>query len=104
MSWKNSRQFAVFFLRPRAGAVLNVVKSATGQSIAVYGVGGSALSGYGGADCRLRSDDRCRSAPSRLVTPANPKRWPAELTATRLSELDLPLDWTEQADYSQVSR
>jgi Zn-dependent alcohol dehydrogenase len=32
-----SGQLAVFFLLPRAGAVLNVVKSAAEQSIAVYG-------------------------------------------------------------------
>src|SRR5437867_5854747 len=42
VSRKNSGQFAVFFLLSRAGAVLNVVKSAAGQSIAVYGVSGSA--------------------------------------------------------------
>jgi len=45
MSWKNSGQLSVFFVLPRAGAVLNVVKSAAGQSIAVYGVGGSASPG-----------------------------------------------------------
>jgi hypothetical protein len=45
MSWKNSGQLFVFFLLPRAGAWLNVVKSAAGQSIAVYGIGGSALPG-----------------------------------------------------------
>jgi hypothetical protein len=45
MSGKNSAQFFVFFLLPRAGAWLNVVKSAAGQSIEGYGVGGSALLG-----------------------------------------------------------
>jgi hypothetical protein len=45
LSWKNSGQLSVFFFLPRAGAVLNVVQSAAGQSIAVYGVGGSASPG-----------------------------------------------------------
>jgi Zn-dependent alcohol dehydrogenase len=45
MSWKNSGQLSVFFLLACAGAVLNAVKSAAGQSIAVYGVGGSASPG-----------------------------------------------------------
>jgi hypothetical protein len=45
MLWKNSGQLSVFFLLPRAGAVLNLVKSAAGRSIAVYGVDGSASPG-----------------------------------------------------------
>jgi len=45
MSWKNSGQFRRVFLLLRAGAVLNAAKSAAGQSIAVYGIGGSASPG-----------------------------------------------------------
>jgi hypothetical protein len=36
MSWRNSGQVSVFFLLPRAGAVLNVVQSAAEHSVAVY--------------------------------------------------------------------
>jgi hypothetical protein len=55
---------------------------------------------------KLRRDDITRRYIRRLVGLAFlspelveailPGRQPVELTATRLSELDLPLDWTEQ--------
>jgi len=45
MSWKNSWQLAVSSLLPGAGAVLNMMQPAAEQSIAVYGVGGSASPG-----------------------------------------------------------
>ena len=44
MSWKNSRQFAVYSLLPGAGAVLNMMQPAAEQS-AVYGVDGVGLAG-----------------------------------------------------------
>ena len=55
-------------LQTGAGAVLNVMQPAAGQSIAVYGVGGVGLAGLMAAtDRRLRSDHRRRSTSGRLA-------------------------------------
>jgi len=62
VSWKNCRQLVVFFLLPGAGAVLNVMQPAAGQSTAVYGVVWVGLAGLMAA--RIAGcGHRCRSAP-----------------------------------------
>jgi hypothetical protein len=68
MSWKNSGQLSVFFLLPGAGAVLNVVKSAAGQSIAGLwgrrvGLAGLMAARIAGRDPIIAFDP----LPSRLV-------------------------------------